>query len=85
MSTFLSFIQMIARFLDASTHLFMRVCPSVRPSVHPSVRPSVRHVLTKSVKTCRMQVNSSKLKQIQTNSSRFKKIHDFLLGDGLVF
>ena len=25
-------------FLDASTHLYMRVCPSVRPSIRPSVR-----------------------------------------------
>merc|ERR1711989_302694 len=28
-------------FLDASSHLYKRVCPSVRSSVHPSVRPSV--------------------------------------------
>merc|ERR1712240_966519 len=28
-------------FLDASSHLYMRVCPSVGPSVRPSVRPSV--------------------------------------------
>ena len=27
-------------FLDASTHLYNRVCPSVRLSVRPSVRPS---------------------------------------------
>ena len=27
-------------FLDASTHLYMRVYPSVRPLVRPSVRPS---------------------------------------------
>ena len=32
-------ILVIARFLDASTHLYKRVCPSVRPSVCPSVRP----------------------------------------------
>ena len=35
-------------FSDASTHLYMRVCLSVRPLVRPSVRPSfhpsVRHV-----------------------------------------
>ena len=30
-----------AHFLDASLHLYMRVCPSVRRSVGPSVRPSV--------------------------------------------
>ena len=29
-------------FLDASSHLYMRVCPSVRPSVHVSVCPYVR-------------------------------------------
>ena len=29
-------------FLDASSHLYMRVCPSVGPSVRPSVGPSVR-------------------------------------------
>ena len=28
-------------FLDASSHLYMRVCPSVRVSVRPSVYPSV--------------------------------------------
>ena len=27
-------------FLDASTHLYKRVCPSVRPYVRPYVRPS---------------------------------------------
>ena len=26
-------------FLDASSHLYKRVCPSVCPSVRPSVRP----------------------------------------------
>ena len=30
------------RFLDASSHLYKRVCPSVRWSVRPSVRPLVR-------------------------------------------
>ena len=29
------------KFLDASSHLYKRVCPSVGPSVGPSVRPSV--------------------------------------------
>ena len=28
-------------FLDASSHLYMRVCPSVRPSIRPSVGGSV--------------------------------------------
>ena len=31
----------LSPFLDASTHLYMRVCPSVGQSVGPSVRPSV--------------------------------------------
>ena len=29
-------------FSDASSHLYKRVCPSVRPSVRPSIRRSVR-------------------------------------------
>ena len=29
-------------FLDAPSHLYKRLCPSVGPSVGPSVRPSVR-------------------------------------------
>ena len=29
----------ILPFLDAPSHLYKRVCPSVRPSVGPSVRP----------------------------------------------
>ena len=32
-----------AHFLDASTHLYKRVCPSVCPSVGPSVRWSDRN------------------------------------------
>ena len=28
-------------FLDASSHLYKRVCPSIGPSIGPSVRPSV--------------------------------------------
>ena len=31
----------LSLFLDAPSHLYMRVCPSVRPSVGPSVGPSV--------------------------------------------
>ena len=37
-----SFFQIFSWFLDASSHLYKRVCPSVRPSVGPSVGPSVR-------------------------------------------
>ena len=36
--------------LDASSHLYMRVCPSVGPSVRPSVRPSVGRSVTLSSK-----------------------------------
>ena len=41
-------------FLDASSHLYKRVCPSVRPSVRPSVGPSVRPSVRMSrfCKTC---------------------------------
>ena len=37
-------------FLDASTHLYKRVCPSVGPSVGPSVRPLVRRWVRPSVR-----------------------------------
>ena len=33
---------MYTALLDASLHLYKRVCPSVGPSIHRSVRPSVR-------------------------------------------
>ena len=32
----------IDQFLDAPSHLYKRLCPSVGPSVRPSVRPSAR-------------------------------------------
>ena len=32
----------ICKFLDPPSHLYTRVCPSVRPSVRPSVGPWVR-------------------------------------------
>ena len=39
-------ISRVYYFLDASRHLYTRVCPSIRwcvhPSVHPLVRPSIR-------------------------------------------
>ena len=37
-------------FLDASTHLYKRLCPSVRRSVGPSVRRSVRPSVDPSVR-----------------------------------
>ena len=36
-------------FLDASTHLYKRLCLSVRPSVRPSVRRSVGPSVRRSV------------------------------------
>ena len=73
------------RFLDASTHLYKRLCPSVRPSVGPSVGPSVRpsvgHAFLKyrgnRVLRTTKQVNSSKFKKIQVNSRKFRKILSF--------
>ena len=38
-------------FLDASSHLYKRPCPSVGPSVGPSVRRSVRRSVTLSSKS----------------------------------
>ena len=37
-------------FLDAFSHLYKRVCPSVGPSDGPSVRPSVRPSIRWSVR-----------------------------------
>ena len=45
----------LVRFLDASTHLYKMVCPSVGPSVRPSVRPSV----TRSFPNARKRVIST--------------------------
>ena len=39
----------VLKFLDAPSHLYKRVCPSVRPSVRPSVCPSVRPSVRRSV------------------------------------
>ena len=41
LSLFLSLSFSLSRFLDAPSHLYKRVCPSVRRSVGPSVRLSV--------------------------------------------
>ena len=38
---FLLLLLLLLPFLDGSTHLYMRVCPSVRRSVGPSVHPLV--------------------------------------------
>ena len=37
----MTFLFVIPFFLDASSHLYTRVCPSVRPYVRPYVHPSV--------------------------------------------
>ena len=40
-------------FLDAPSHLYKRVCPSVRPSVRRAVGPSVRRSVTPSLRRVR--------------------------------
>ena len=42
LSLMLLLLSLMLLLLDASSHLYKRVCPSIRPSVGPSVRPSVR-------------------------------------------
>ena len=44
-----NFFSQAVLFLDASTQLYKRDCPSVRQSVHPSVRPSVRRSVRQSI------------------------------------
>ena len=39
------------KFLDAFSHLYKRVCPSVGRSVRPSVRPSVGRSVTHELKS----------------------------------
>ena len=79
----------LSPFLDASTHLYKRLCPSVRPLVRPLVRGSVRNPLTKNVITARkLKENSGKhhqvthriafLFEIQEDSRKFKKIQYFI-------
>ena len=50
-------------FLDAFSHLYKRVCPSVRPSVRWSVGPSVTH-----------ELNFWEMGEIEQNSIRNKKV-----------
>ena len=68
-------------FLDASTHLYKRLCPSVRGSVSPSVRPSIRPSVTRFSNIAEIdfwgQQNIRELIEftwIQVNSIKFKKI-----------
>ena len=48
-------------FLDAFSHLYKRVCPSVRPSVGPSVGPSVRHTRVEIMKLRHFSVKFGKI------------------------
>ncbi len=41
-------IYLLFNFLDASSHLYKRVCPSVRRSVRPCVGLSARNAFVKS-------------------------------------
>ena len=47
---------LLQRFLDAFSHLYKRVCPSVGLSVHPSVGQSVRPSITHELKPCKRAV-----------------------------
>ena len=48
-------------FLDKSSHLYNRVCPSVRRSVGRSVGPSFRHAFVKNKGNQYFRANKSKL------------------------
>ena len=72
----------ILTFLDASSHLHMRVCPSVRRSVGPSVRrsvsPSVRQSVGPSVRNTFSQTRARRilcrlfgLVHLHTTSTKF--------------
>merc|ERR1712212_78768 len=77
-SSFSSSTPFFASFLETSTHLYKRLCPSVGPSVvpwvGPSVRGSVRNPLTKNAILARKLKESSTILQ---NSRKFKKILSF--------
>ena len=77
------------KFLDASTHLYKRLCPSVGPWVRRSVGPSVRQAFLKyrgnRVLRTTKQVNSSKFKKIQENSRKFRPFrYDWLVYTALL-
>merc|ERR1712212_1449204 len=75
-SSFSSSTPFFASFLETSTHLYKRLCPSVGPSVvpwvGPSVRGSVRNPLTKNAILARKLKESS---TIQENSRKFFHSH----------
>ena len=59
-------------FLDASSHLYKRVCPSVRPSVRRSVGPSVRPSVA-FVSNTRKRVNSTSEEEGMSRGGRGRK------------
>ena len=58
-----------AMFLDASSHIYKRLCLSVRPSVRPLVRPSVHPLVCPSV--------GPLVRWSVTHSLKHKKFNDF--------
>ena len=46
-------IKKVSSFLDAFSHLYKRVCPSVRRSIHLSIRPSIYHTKVETKQKCR--------------------------------
>ena len=69
----------LRNFLDASSHLYKRVCPSVGPSVHRSVGLSVRNafyqvLLMASIRPCLFKHVSSSIWKIITCITRVKMV-----------
>ena len=66
-----AFATILSFFLDASSHLYKRVCPSVRrsvgPSVCPSVRPSVRPLRLLENHNFR-QFSAARMSRIKSNT-----------------
>merc|ERR1712168_51724 len=60
-------------FLDASTHLHMRLCPSVGPSVRGS---RVSQISRKSRLWDNKTSGNNEFKLIQLNSNKFKQIQE---------
>ena len=56
-------------FLDAPSHFYKRVCPSVRPSIRPSVGPSlsIKAHLMSGIRPC-LRITRKCTKQINDNS-----------------
>ena len=54
--SFRAFLVHSEQFLDASLHLYKRVCPSVGRSVGRSVGPSVRPFVTNELKSSKIAV-----------------------------